>query len=118
MRQNTKPNEQPTLQDAEEALRAALRFNAALFPRSLDDVENIVESVDTTKVPSPDLNKFRVLLRQRGPFQIPRLPTIAQRAEEDVVADLRAARNGNEIPDEVLQRMQVDREEAEKRQLA
>ena len=118
MRQNTKRDEQLTLQDAEEALRAALRHNAAGFPQSLEDVENIIAGVEITKVPSPDLNKFRVLLRRHAPFQIPRLPAIAQRPEDDVVADLRAARNGNEIPNEVLQRMQADREEAEKRQLA
>lgn len=118
MSRDTKRNEQITLQDAEEALRAALRKSADLFPKSLQDVENIIETVDTRKVPSPDLNKFRVSLRQRPPVQVPRLPAIAQRAEDEVVEDLRAARNGNAIAPEILRRMKTDREAAERRKLA
>jgi hypothetical protein len=112
-----KRNEQITLQDAEEALRATLRNSANLFPKTLEDVENILKQVDIRKVTSPDLNKFRVSLRRRPAAQIPRLPAIAQRPEEDVVEDLRAARNGNKLSNEVLARMRADREAAEKEEL-
>jgi hypothetical protein len=117
MSHHRKQNKQITLQEAEEALRVTLRRNADIFPRSLEDIENIIESVDIRKVPSPDLNKFRVSLRQRTRVQTPRLPTIARRPEEEVVEDLRAARNGNEISSEMLERMRTDREAAEKQQL-
>jgi hypothetical protein len=115
---NKKRKEHNALQDLEDALRAVLRKSGDLFPETLADVQNILERVDISKVPSPDLNKFRVLLRSRQSIQVPRLPEVARRPEEDVVAELRAARNGNEISAETLERMRADREAAERKQLA
>jgi hypothetical protein len=113
----TKQNKIVTLKEAEQALSVALRDAGKLFPQTKSDVEKIVEEVDTDRVASPDLNKFRVSLRHRSPIRVPRLPPDVRRPEEEVVADLRAARNGNEIPENIFQRMRADREAAEKEQL-
>ena len=113
----TKQKKIVTLEEAEQALNCALRDAGKFFPKTTLDVQRIVDEVDTDKVASLDLNAFRVALRHRSPIQLPRLPAGVRRPEEEVVADLRAARNGNEIPESIFQRMQVDREEAEKEQL-
>lgn len=106
-----------TLEDAERALSVALHTGAELFPKSVDDVEGIIKAVDLNKVASPDLNRFRESLRNRPALQVPRLPANVTRPEEEVVEDLRAARNGNKLTKHILERMHAHREAAEKEQL-
>ncbi len=117
MSRDKKQNNLVTLDDAERALSLALRTGANLFPKSFGDVDSIIEEVDLDIVSSPDLNKFRESLRNRPGIQIPRLPSNAARGEEGVVEDLRAARNGDKLTEDILERMHAHREAAEREQL-
>ena len=109
----TQPNsERPKdLSDAEfeAALLSALRAAGNLFPESEEDIADLEARLDMNGVPTPDVEKFRELLREL-PVKIVRLPHAAKLISCEVQENLAmAARNGSKIGEEVQKRMQTDR---------
>jgi hypothetical protein len=99
----------------EAALHAALRDEGCFFPTNAEEVASLEESMDMDGVPTPDMEKFRQMLRQKTE-KIVELPSTAKLTCSEVNQNLEnlamAARNGGEITDEVRKRMEADRSRA------
>jgi len=112
----TQPNsERPKeVSDAEfeAALHSALRAAGHFFPESEKDIASLEATMKMDGVPTPDIERFRQLLRE-STEKIVRLPNTAKVTSCEIQENLAmAARNGGKISEEVRKRMDADRAKA------
>ncbi len=97
----------------EKALYEALKRYGYIFPETEDELKHFEESISKMKLNFPD--KFNDPLKILEVGKIEKIEGYITFSDEEIEENLaQAAREGSEIPDEVLKQMEIDRQKAEK----